>query len=93
MTDGDPCAFCALMASRGPSYTDKGTAGGSANAKFIGEGLFKFHNDCGCTVAPSFQRGTKHLSPIAQEAARVYSKETDAPTLAAFRKAWNNRSR
>jgi hypothetical protein len=63
----------------------------SANAKFIGEGLFKFHNDCGCTVAPAFQRGTKP-DPIAQEAAGS-TERTDEADAAAFRKAWNNRAR
>lgn len=55
VTDGDPCWFCALVASRGYVYRSRDTAGGDTNARFVGEGMFKFHDHCGCTVEPSFQ--------------------------------------
>ncbi|MDN5725167.1 MAG: hypothetical protein L0G99_04435 [Propionibacteriales bacterium] len=40
VTDGKPCAFCALLASRGPVYT---------NANNAGQGR-RFHDRCGCTI-------------------------------------------
>lgn len=44
ITDGDPCAFCAMLASRGPVYTSAERAGSD----------WQFHNGCGCTVEPVF---------------------------------------
>jgi hypothetical protein len=42
LTDGRPCAFCALLASRGPAYKSETTA------------KFKSHDGCGCTPVPVF---------------------------------------
>lgn len=42
LTDGKPCAFCALLASRGPAYKSQTTAS------------FKSHDGCGCTPVPVF---------------------------------------
>lgn len=42
LTDGKPCAFCALLASRGPAYKSETTA------------KFKSHDGCGCTPVPVF---------------------------------------
>lgn len=43
VTDGDPCAFCALLASRGPVY--------KANTVD-----FEAHGECGCTAEPSYAK-------------------------------------
>jgi hypothetical protein len=53
-TRGDCCYFCALMAARGAVYKSEGAAGGDANARFTGEGAFKFHNNCHCVAVPVF---------------------------------------
>lgn len=46
VTDGDPCAFCALMASRGPVYkSDAADSGG-----------FEAHDNCACIAKPVFSR-------------------------------------
>lgn len=42
LTDGKPCAFCALLASRGPAYKSEATS------------RFKSHDGCGCTPVPVF---------------------------------------
>lgn len=42
LTDGKPCAFCALLASRGPAYKSEGTS------------KFRSHDGCGCTAVPVF---------------------------------------
>jgi hypothetical protein len=89
ITDGDPCAFCALMASRGIAYKDGKTAGRNANRRFEGEGEFKFHNDCGCTSAPAFSRD-QELPAISREADRIY--RSGNASLADFRKAWRGRA-
>lgn len=44
VTDGNPCAFCALLASRGPSY------GSQATASRIGGSGLRYHGHCGCTA-------------------------------------------
>lgn len=100
VTDDDPCAFCALLASRPALKHDDGSLRkGSlyskdsfteSNARFAGAGEFKVHNDCGCSLAPLFS-ATEELPAISQEAADIYKNRGDGDALAAFRKAWNNR--
>lgn len=77
VTDGDPCAFCALLASRGVVYKED-TVG------------FEAHNDCGCYGMAAFSRDIS-LPPISREAAEVYKNRGEGDALAEFRKAWNNR--
>ena len=40
VTDGNPCYWCAMLASRGPVYKTRETAGANA----------RWHDHCGCTV-------------------------------------------
>jgi hypothetical protein len=89
VTDGDPCAFCALVASRGIVYKDEGTAGRDANSQFTGSGLFKYHNDCGCIAAAAFARD-QELPALSAKAAEVYKSRGSGDALVAFRKAWND---
>lgn len=42
VTDGDPCAFCAMLASRGPVYLTEDSAG------------FRAHDHCACTAEPVY---------------------------------------
>lgn len=44
VSDGNPCAFCAMLVTRGPVYTSKDRAG--LSSKTGG----KYHAHCGCTV-------------------------------------------
>ena len=44
VSDGDPCAFCAMLVTRGPVYTSAKKAGLRAS-----DGK-KYHPHCGCTV-------------------------------------------
>lgn len=43
VTDGSPCAFCAMVASRGIVFKEEATAG------------FEAHGHCGCTAEPAFE--------------------------------------
>lgn len=43
VTDADPCAFCALLASRGPVYKSEQSAG------------FEAHDHCTCAIEPTYQ--------------------------------------
>lgn len=44
VTDGDPCAFCSMLSSRGPVYKSAATAG------------FKAHDHCACSAEAVYSR-------------------------------------
>lgn len=93
VTDGNPCYFCALLASRGVVY--KAHSFDSSDARFHGPGEFKVHNNCGCDAAPAFRDGPP-LPDVTSEARRVYNDSTggmpNKDRLQAFRKAWDARN-
>lgn len=72
-TSGDPCAFCALLAGRGPAYSEE-TAG------------FEAHDGCSCTAEPVYDRdadwptGSRQYAELYQEA-----KAADGDTVSNFR--------
>lgn len=53
-TDGDPCFFCAMLASRGIVY--KEDSFDESDPRFEGEGTAKVHDDCACHNRPTFTR-------------------------------------
>lgn len=89
VTDGKPCAFCALLASRGVVY--KKNSFDRSNAHFAGDGTAKVHNDCGCGFSPAFTHDVT-LPGISDSALSVYRDATsgvkNADRMATFRKAW-----
>ncbi|MFD5384251.1 hypothetical protein ACFWMG_04640 [Streptomyces sp. NPDC127074] len=48
VTDNDPCAWCAMLASRGPVYKSAKTAGDPR------QGGNSYHDHCGCQAWPAF---------------------------------------
>lgn len=48
VTDGDPCAFCAMLATRGPVY------GSAEKAEQIGGTGLRYHSNCACTAEPIY---------------------------------------
>jgi hypothetical protein len=54
VTDGNPCAFCAMLASRGPVY--KADSFSSSDPRFTGPGEVKTHDHCACLMVPVFSR-------------------------------------
>lgn len=48
VTDGDPCAWCAMLASRGPVYKTAKTAGDPR------QGGNSYHDHCACQAWPAF---------------------------------------
>lgn len=48
VTDDDPCAWCAMLASRGPVYKSAKTAGDPRR------GGNRYHDHCGCQAWPAF---------------------------------------
>lgn len=81
VTDGDPCPFCAMLASRGPVYKED-----TVLKTFAGR---KYHDFCGCTAEPVYEgsewpgRGREFQS-MWNEVTRGFSGQ-DA--VAAWRKA------
>lgn len=53
VTDGDPCAFCAMLASRGAKYLSRATGFRTTERSKRGPGK-EYHDHCGCQVEPSF---------------------------------------
>lgn len=88
VTDGAPCAFCALLASRGIVYKERSFE--HSNERFTGFGEFKVHNDCGCSMAPAFSKD-QELPEMSQVALEVYKNRGKGDAMKAFRKAWAER--
>ena len=94
--DADPCSWCAMLASRGAVYRSAETAGRGKNARFDGEGLFKWHDHCGCTAVPVFHDD----DPLLDRADDLYEqwlRETEGYSgknaRTAWRRYWENRDR
>lgn len=52
ITDGRPCPFCAMLASRGPVYKSQTSAGGFGH---------RFHDGCGCSIVSIFEASGPQL--------------------------------
>lgn len=77
--DADPCPFCAMLASRGPVYRSDAFA--ASTALFSGDGRFKVHDGCGCTLEPIYGRRATDLpaesSELAAEWAEIAAGQPD----------------
>lgn len=93
VTDGDPCAFCAMLASRGAVYESRETVGRQANSQFVGEGLFKFHDGDGCTAEPLYEDEDEPQSvlDLEQEWLDVTADSSGPEKLRAWRRYWDAR--
>lgn len=61
LTDGDPCAFCIVLASRGPAYKSEASAG------------FQAHDNCACIPVAVFSK-TAAWPGQAREFRRLYDR-------------------
>lgn len=79
-TDGSPCAFCAMLSSRGPVYKTETSAS------------FEAHRRCGCGVEPVFSRD-QEWPPGARDFKRLYDEHAKGHSdpLNAFRRAYEGR--
>lgn len=75
VTDGAPCHFCAMLASRGAVYGE-----GSAD--------FQAHDHCGCSAEPAYE-GSR-MRPEAERWSELYKAEASGQKdpLNAFRRAY-----
>jgi hypothetical protein len=78
VTSGKPCAFCAMLAGRGPIYRSGSTA------------AFHAHDHCGCMAEPVYNRKTKWPGR-ARDFQALYKSSTYGAVdpAAAFRKAYD----
>ncbi len=93
VTDGDPCAFCAMLASRGPVYRDEWSALYRIDAR--GD-VDKYHPGCACTLVPIYSKSeawpgrAKEFEELWKEATKGLSNN-DARN--AFRRAYERKVR
>lgn len=57
VTDGDPCGFCGMLASRGPVYRSEQSARYVVNPKANRPVGALYHDNCGCTAEAMFDKG------------------------------------
>jgi hypothetical protein len=91
VTDGNPCAFCAMLASRGAVYKS------ADSARFTDDGrgnLTLYHDNCACQAVPVFTR-TPMLPEVNQRFADLWRSSTrglsNNEARAAFRRAVEGR--
>lgn len=102
--DANPCAFCAMLASRGVSYTKflpdgvglyRSDSFVASNARFIGDGKFKVHDWCGCTIEAVYDHNGKITLPgngdeLAWQWAEIAAGQKDP--FAAWRRWWDSKT-
>ncbi|MFD9813991.1 hypothetical protein [Streptomyces sp. NPDC059080] len=93
VTDGNPCAWCAMLASRGAVYRTREGAGikgrTGRNLPPVGnpEDLQKYHSMCHCQTIPVYSRAAFVPESSAQYA-RDWSRATRGLAGAEARAAW-----
>jgi hypothetical protein len=90
VTDGDPCAFCALLASRPAMKHEDGSFRKGSLYNSEETASFKAHDHCACAAAPVFS-ASQELPDISQLAAEIYKNRGEGDALNAFRRAWETR--
>lgn len=92
VTDGNPCGFCAMLASRGAVYRSRASAGvrglGGAGLPDVHRpDLEKYHTGCHCQTVPVYTR-TDFLTPEAERYAREWREVTKGTTGDEARRVW-----
>lgn len=79
VTDGKPCAFCAMLASRGPVFSERTVR-------------FRAHASCSCTAEPAYSRN-QEWPPGAREFRELWNTSTSGQSdqANAFRRAYEGR--
>lgn len=99
VTDADPCAWCAMLASRGAVYKSAETAGHGRREKrsrdFEGPGEFKYHDYDMCHAVPIFHEDhpfQQHAEDLYDQWKRETAGESGAGARNAWRRYWDNRN-
>jgi hypothetical protein len=98
VTDGNPCSFCAMLASRGVSWGPYGAQSfDKSDARFIGGGQFKVHDHCGCTLEAVYSRASalpgnsKEMRDLWN--ANIRNRYSGKDALRAWRRLYEKRQR
>ncbi|WP_329105498.1 hypothetical protein OG792_32800 [Micromonospora sp. NBC_01699] len=87
VTDGNPCSFCALLASRGPVYKSDQSATGRKG---------RYHGKCGCHPVAVYSKGDPWPGK-AREFEALYESATEGESgrdaINAFRRAYEAQQR
>lgn len=90
VTDNDPCAWCAMLASRGPVYKSAKTAGDPR------KGGNSYHDHCGCQAWPAFTMDEPFVG-LAESLYGDWRRETRGTggqdAVNAFRRWWEAEGR
>lgn len=90
VTDSDPCAWCAMLASRGPVYKSAKTAGDPR------QGGNSYHDHCACQAWPAFTNDEPFIG-IAEKLYDDWLRETRGRggkhAVNAFRRWWESEGR
>lgn len=71
ITKASPCAFCLMLASRGPVYNDDSFD--QSDPRFHGPGAHKVHDACGCSLRPVFgSKSSKNWTDQARQAEKLW---------------------
>lgn len=98
VTDGNPCSFCAMLASRGVSWGPYGkTSFDKSDARFDGTGRFKVHNGCCCGLEPVYSRDAALPGNSAEMRdlwnANIRNRYSGKDALRAWRRLYEQRQR
>ncbi|MGG7572595.1 hypothetical protein [Streptomyces sirii] len=93
VTDGDPCSWCSMLASRGAVYRSREIAGiRGRTARGMApvddpEDLQKYHDQCHCQTVPVYSR-TAFLPDASAQYAQDWRRVTQGLAGAEARAAW-----
>jgi hypothetical protein len=73
VSDGDPCAFCAMLISRGPVYRTEASA------------AFRAHDRCGCSVRLVYRTDVDRGWSTQADALRRLWDDNESPSLSEWR--------
>jgi hypothetical protein len=87
VSDGDPCAFCAMLVSRGAVYKDARSAG---DARFGGT---PYHDRDGCTAVPLYEHEDEpaEVADLYQQWLNATKGKSGNDALRAWRNYWEGR--
>lgn len=89
VTDGNPCAFCAMLAARGAVYKSRATAevARSDTPPVDPMDLSRYHNGCHCQMVPVYDRAD-FLTPESRRLSEEWRETTRGLSGADARRAW-----
>ncbi len=75
VTSQAPCAFCAMLASRGIHYAPyKQDSFYATDARFEGSGDAKVHDSCGCSLKPVYSKSNDPMVDKTKEFAEMWDR-------------------